>query len=177
MTEIALSRRLFIALVSLLIATLAFHGAVASALVTRGDDALRSGDEKSAFMYYRRAMIFEPTVTTAADRLAFHLALHHSRVDAKRAIVIANGGLHRNPQDGSLLADRALAEERLKAWSTAERDFTRAADILHDARYDQFAGKAALQRGDRSAARQHFNHALHLDPSFAPARVALKASR
>lgn len=173
MTELSLGRRLVLTAVAVVAAAMLFRGTVASALVTRGDDALRAGDEAVAFRYYRRALRVEPHEATAANRLAFHLALRRSGADARAAIAVADDVLCQNGSDGELLVDRALAEQQLHRWRVAERDFSHAAVLLHDARYEHFAGRAALHFSDRLAAQRHFRNALRLDPAFAPARAAL----
>jgi len=171
---IPVGRRLAIAAVSTAASAICFHGALASALVTRGDDALRCSDPVRAFAYYERARRIAPDSTVAADRLAFHLLQRGESPDVLRAISVATRALQSVPDDAPLLLDRALAEQRLHAWKSAERDFALAAHVSHDARYEQFAGRAALHSGDRSRAIAHFRMAHEIDPTFAPAAHALK---
>jgi tetratricopeptide (TPR) repeat protein len=168
MTIIPLSRRIAIAAVSLSIAGGLFHGQLASALVTRGDDAPRSG-----VRYYRRALAFDPHSNRAADRLAFYLAMRHAAGDAQAAIAVATAALAFVPGDAALLADRGLAEQRLGCWREAERDFGSAGASGRDARYDHLAGRLALRLGDAREARRFFSTALQHDPTFGPARAAL----
>lgn len=172
MNGISLRRRIGIACAALLLAAGLFRGQVASALVTRGDDALRAGDT-SGLRFYARALALDPTSARAADRLAFALAMRRSTHDAEAAIDVATAALDRLPDDGALLADRGFAEQRLARWAAAERDFGRAGAVDHDARYDHLAGRVALKLDDRRTARRYFALALRHDPRFEPARAAL----
>ena len=174
---IPLWRRFAIALVSLVLAAGLFHGQVAAALVTRGDDALRSGDRTAAVRYYRRALSIDAHSTNAADRLAFYLDLRNAHGDAQMAIEIATTALAARPTDAALLADRGLAEQHLQRWAAAQRDFVRAAEAGHDPRYDHLAARIALVRGHRSEARHYFALALARDANFDPARAALAVLR
>jgi tetratricopeptide (TPR) repeat protein len=173
MTVISLGRRASIAVVALVLAAGLFRGQLATALVTRGDDALRNGDRTASLRYYHRALAIDAHSSQAADRLAFALALRHSPGDAQAAIDVASTALARVPGDAALLADRGLAEQRLRHWRDAERDFGRAGIAGRDARYDHLAGRIALRLGDRDDARRFFSVALRHDPAFDPARAAL----
>ena len=170
-------RRLVVAASGLAAAFVLFHGQLATALVTRGDDALRGGDVKTAIRFYERATRLDPASLVAADRLAFELALRHDRSGATQAIAVATRTLTRNASDPNLFADRAFAEVQLRRWRDAERDFSRAGSLAHDARYEHFAGRMALHRADRNAARRYALLALVDDPGFAPARGMLRALR
>lgn len=167
-------RRFAIAACSLLAAGALFHAEVASALVTRGDDALRAGDQTRAIGYYRRALVVDPRSAMSADRLAFNLLLRHTVVDAREAIVLASTALVIHPDDVPLLVDRALGEQRISRFAQAESDFIRAGRLGHDARYYYFAGRLAMKRGMRAQSRRYFSSAVALDPHFAPARTALE---
>jgi tetratricopeptide (TPR) repeat protein len=170
---ISLRRRVALAIVALLIAGSVLRGPIALALVTRGDDALRSGDRAAGVHYYERALAFDPRSARAADRLAFALAMQHDPTAAQAAVAIASAALATTPDDPALLADRGLAEQRLRRWRDAETDFAHAGQAGRDARYDHLAGRLALRRHDHRAARVYFLAALRLDPAFAPARAAL----
>ncbi|GAC1416183.1 MAG: hypothetical protein NVSMB5_06200 [Candidatus Velthaea sp.] len=174
---IPLWRRLLLAAVATGLSAIAFHGSLASALVTRGDDAMRAGDAQRAFVYYNRALTLAPGSRVAADRLAFHLLQRNSAGDARYAIAVASRALERCADDAALLLDRAIALQRLQRWRGAERDFSLAATLTHDPRYEQFAGRAALHFGDRTRAIAHFRSALADDATFGPARSALKEMR
>jgi tetratricopeptide (TPR) repeat protein len=175
MKSMTRSRRLAVAGAALGMAFVLFHGQLATAVVTRGDDALRSGDVNTAVRLYMRALTLDSHSTVAADRLAFHLALRHDRHDAGAAVAIATKALAANASEPALFADRAFAELQLRSWSAAERDFDRAGRLAGDPRYEHFAGRMALRSGDRKAARRYARRALADDPAFAPARAMLRA--
>jgi tetratricopeptide (TPR) repeat protein len=168
------TRRIATAGTALVLAFGLFRGQLAAAVVTRGDDVLRTGDVGGALRFYRRALLLDRFSTTAADRLAFHLALRHNEVDARSAIEIADAALRATPSSAPLFADRAFAEVQLRAWPAAERDFARAGDLGHDVRYEHFASRIALRRGEPEAARAFARRALAWDPAFAPARTLLR---
>jgi tetratricopeptide (TPR) repeat protein len=176
MTSLTRTRRLFLAGAALAMAFVLFHVQLAEAVVTRADDALRAGDVDAAIRLYDRATRLDPRSTVAADRLAFHLALSHSRAGAQQAIAVASRALGANPA-ATLFADRAFAELQLRRWGDAERDFARAGSLAHDARYEHFAGRMALRSADRSAARRYARLALADDPGFTPARTLLRTLR
>jgi tetratricopeptide (TPR) repeat protein len=171
------TRRLLIAGVGLTLALALFHGQLASAVVTRADDALRGGDIDAAMRLYDRAALIDPFSSTPADRLAFNLALRHDRSDAARAIAIASRAIARGVTDPALFVDRAFARVQFGAWRDAEHDFARAGALARDARYEQFAGRMALHAGDRGAAVRYARTALAYDAGFTPARALLRALR
>ncbi len=177
MTMIPRSRRVACAVVSIAVAAVLFRAPMAEALVTRGDDALRSGDVRSAMRAYERANRIDPHATIAADRLAFFLAMRHDRASALRAIAISSDALAANGSDAALIADRGFAEMQLHAWAAAEHDFAIAGSVAHDARYDHFAARLALRRGDRHTARADARRAIASDPAFAPAYALLRSAR
>ncbi len=162
---------------SLAAAFVLFHGQLAAAIVTRGDDALRGGDVPAAIRFYDRAVRLDPSSVVAADRLAFELALRHDRGGAIQAIAVVTRALANDASDPGLFADRAFAEIQLRRWHDAERDFARAGSLAHDARYEHFAGRMALHRADRRAARRYALLALADDPDFTPARTMLGTLR
>lgn len=168
------SRRFLLAGTSLAMALALFHGQLAAAVVTRGDDALRGGDLDTAIRLYDRAARLDSRSIVAADRLAFHLALRHDRANARVAVAVATRALIANAAEPALFADRAFAELQLRLWRDAERDFDRAGELAHDPRYEHFAGRMALHAGDRGAAMRYARRALADDPSFAPARALLR---
>ncbi|BDE06390.1 hypothetical protein WPS_16660 [Vulcanimicrobium alpinum] len=136
-------RRAAVALVALVSAAFLFHAQVASALVTRGDDRLRTGDIDGAVGAYDRAMRLDPVSRTAADRLAFSLLMRHGDSDAARSYAIASAALQHAPRDANLLVDRALAAQRLRRWKSAARDFALAAAVAHDSRFARLAERLA----------------------------------
>jgi len=175
MRPITRLRRLTLAATSLALAAVLFHGQLSAAVVTRGDDALRTGDVDTAIRLYLRAAQLDSRSVVAADRLAFHLALRHDRASALLAVTIATRALGNAPSEPALFADRAFAELQLRAWRKAERDFDGAGRLRHDARYEHFAARMALRSGDRTAARRYAQLALADDPAFAPARALLRS--
>jgi tetratricopeptide (TPR) repeat protein len=171
------ARRSVLAGCALALAFLFFRGQLATAIVTRGDDALRSGDVVDAIRLYDRATRIDPRSSVAADRLAFYLALRPARARAERAGGVAPRALAAGAADSALFADRAFAGVQLRAWRNAERDFAAAGTLAHDARYEHFAGRMALHRGDRRAAAHYAQLALAYEPSFAPAQALLRTLR
>jgi tetratricopeptide (TPR) repeat protein len=175
-------RRLAVAALSLVLAAFLFRGNVASALVTRGDDALRTGDVDGAVRYYARAARLDGSSVVAADRLAFFLLMRRRPGDAGRAYAVADSALRAplsrsgasaHPSESALYADRALAALRLGDMRVAERDFATAAEAGRDPRYAYLAARAAGRLGDRAAMREHLRTALRFDASYAPALASI----
>lgn len=177
MKPITPARALLCAIISLITAAALFRGQLASAAVTRADDALRSGDTTTALRLYERALWLDSRSPIAADRVAFTLVMNHNRTSAERAIAVTSRALRRTPADPGLLVDRAFAEMQLRRWAPARRDFAMAAHLARDPRYDHFASRMALHMKDRDAARAYAREALHFDAAFAPARALLQATR
>ena len=175
MTQLPAQRRALIVLVSLSCAAILFRAQIASALVTRGDDRLRTADVDGAIRSYSRAVVVDRRSSIAADRLAFTLLLRRHDGDAARAYAVARAALQSNAGDSALLVDRAFAAQRLGNWRAAERDFEAAAETAHDPRYAHLAARIALRRRDRSAARSDLRVALRVDSRYAPARAMLAA--
>lgn len=143
------ARRCACAAIALATAGVLFHGSLAAAVVTRGDDALRSGDVATALRSYRKALVLDPGSTLAADRLAFQLALAHRPAAAAAAVAVASTALVLHPQEAALLADRAFGELQLHAWRHASADFARAGALTRDPRYISLAARLAVRPGER----------------------------
>jgi len=162
-------RRYTLAGTSLILAALVFRGQLSDALITRGDDQLRFGDRNVAVRYYERALRIAPDNATAADRLAFTMAMQHDRRSLESALRVSTAALAVNPSNANLLADRGFAEIRLGRSHAAALDFASAGTIGHDTRYASFAARLARKTGDRALALRETREALHDDPAFAPA--------
>jgi tetratricopeptide (TPR) repeat protein len=170
---ISLNRRCAIALTSLVLSGVLFHGQVATALVTRGDEFLQRGRVEQATRYYARALLFDERSAIAADRFAFAGILLRTPQSLETAIAAASQGLAASRDDIDLLTDRALCYQLERRYREAYHDFARAAVLRRDARLYHFAGWAALRAGDARAARMLWRAALAADASFTPARSAL----
>lgn len=147
-------RRVVVAAVSLCCCALLFRGNVATALVSRGDALLTSGDLSGAVRIYGRALRIAGNDADAADRLAFAFLLRRGPGDALRAYAAASTGLEAAPQDGRLWVDRGFASQRLSRWRDAEAAFLNAAAMTRDARYARLAARMASRAGDRPAEAQ-----------------------
>jgi tetratricopeptide (TPR) repeat protein len=171
---IPLWRRFALASISLALCALLFHGQIADALVTRGDSFLQAGEAGRAQGYYRRALWWDSTSAVAADRFAFVGFQLRTRGALDAAIAVASDALSRTPGERNLLLDRALCLQAEHRLSEARSDFARAAEIGREPQLLHFAGRAALRSGDRRAARRYWREALQIDPSFEPAKLALR---
>ncbi|HEY8296751.1 MAG TPA: tetratricopeptide repeat protein [Candidatus Baltobacteraceae bacterium] len=168
------ARRFLVAAASLSVAALLFRAQLGAALVVRGDDFLYRSDARQARTYYARALRFDPDSESAADRYVFFGLQVRTHASLDAAIGVASAYLRRHPDDGAILADRALAYLIERRYDKAEPDFERAARASRDPRYFTFAGWAALRAGRESVARDLFDRALTIDPRFRPARYALR---
>lgn len=167
-------RRCALAVVACLLSALVFRAQIALALVTRGDDFLTRGDVSRARQYYLRAVWLDDDLTPAVDRFAFFGAEQRTSSSLRESASVATRYLIRHPDDGLVLADRALCFELLKEYGPAARDFGAAAAQMRSAKYFTFAGWARYRLGDRKGARTLWGSALHLDASYSPALGALR---
>jgi tetratricopeptide (TPR) repeat protein len=176
MRSLSRPRRFALAGASLLLAAVIFRGPLSEALITRGDDQLRFGDRNAAIRYYERALSVAPRNGTAADRLAFTMALQHDRRSLEHALRVSTAALRGDPANLALLADRGFAEMRLGRSHAAALDFAAAGTLGHDTRYASFAARLARKSGDRELAVRETREALRDDPAFGPARLERRAA-
>ncbi len=167
-------RRLAIAGVSCALAGLLFHGQIAIALITRGDDFLTRGDISSARYYYFRAMRFDHNLGPAVDRFVFFSIEQRTPKRLREAIIVASAFLSDHPHDAALLADRALCYQLIKRYNLAAADFAAAASASRSAKYYTFAGWATYRLGERERARHFWKTALSIDGQYSPAVGALR---
>lgn len=170
---IPLRRRFALALVALVVSGLLFHAQVADALVTRGDSFMQAGRPARAARYYQRAVWWDPSSALAADRFAFVSFQLRSPAALAAGIAIASDALLRAPGNWQLLLDRALCFQAAGRLREARADFAQAAELRRDPQLLHFAGWAAFRSGDVSAAGRYWRAALRIDPTFAPASLAL----
>jgi tetratricopeptide (TPR) repeat protein len=126
-----LLRRLLLVAIALACTIPLVRGALASALVTRGDALLFAGDGR-AQQKYRLALTLDPSDDEAADRYVFAAFLSHDRRRILAAVAIADAALRAHPADAALLADRGLCLHVLRRYAPAARDFARAGSISGD---------------------------------------------
>jgi tetratricopeptide (TPR) repeat protein len=165
-------RRLRIAVLALLVSSLLFRGAVADALVVRGDDFLYRGDTLQALAHYRRALVVDARSSVAADRFTFVAMMRRSHSSLNDCIIVASRFLQRGESAG-VRSGRALCFLALRRYHSARQDFERAAALNHSARDLVFAGWAAKRTGDGRGARHLWALALQWSPAYQPARSAL----
>lgn len=170
-------RRTIVAATALLLGTFLFRSQVASALVVRGDDFLYRNDTSAALARYERALALNGGDPAAVDRIAFLGIEQRTRFSLRRATAVTSVYLGSHPNDAIILADRGLCYLIGREYVRAQSDFQRAAEILRDPRYFTFAGWAAYHAHDPQRARRLWIHAMAIDRSFLPARIALEHTR
>jgi tetratricopeptide (TPR) repeat protein len=141
-------------------------------LVDRGDVLAYAGDKRSSAMY-ERALFFDRANAVAADRLIFGAILSHDPARIRRAISIADGELATRPADATIEMDRALCFQLLRDFRSAVRDFSDVGLRSREPRALLFAADDAAKLGRISEARTLLQLAVHDDPRFSPARIAL----
>jgi Tfp pilus assembly protein PilF len=172
-------RRVALTAGSLAVAAVLLRPQLSQALVVRGDEFLVRSDAAGALVRYERALAIDPRNANAADRAVFAGMERHTPEALVRAVRTADAYLRIDPNDSTVLADRALCLLVRRKYDAAARDFEAAAAATSDARYYVFAGWARLRAGDARGARSMWTRALHLHPGFRPAEIALaeQASR
>ncbi len=167
-------RRAVLIAAALSASAVVLHAQLSSALVTRGDALAYWGSTPRARLMYERALWFDRDNGTAADRLVFAAMMSHEATLLREGVDVATDYLSRHPNDSALRMDRALCEQRLGRLAAAARDFEGAARARRDPSAMMFAAldERRLSRIGRS--RLLLKAALAFDPSFAPARVALR---
>ncbi len=121
-------------------------------------------------MLYQRALFVDPHNGVAADRYAFAAAISHDPTLERAGVLVASRYLMTSPDDASVLMDRALCYQHLRAIRAAIMDFERAAGLSHDARALLFAAldERLLNHFDR--ARALLRRATLFDHTFQPLR-------
>jgi tetratricopeptide (TPR) repeat protein len=173
MTATPLWRRLAIALLSLALSSLFFRGAVSVALVTRGDGFFQKGQLERARVYYARALFFDRSSALAADRFAFAGFEMRTPEAIASSLRVTSQALALAPSDVKLLEDRGLLYQLQRRYGLARVDLERAAILSGDSRWYHLAAWASYRSGDPERARRLWYAALHRNPSFVPARLAL----
>jgi tetratricopeptide (TPR) repeat protein len=143
----------------------------------RGDDFMYRNAYLEAMKRYERALAIDPTNGAATDRIAFIGMELRSVQSLQRAVSVATSYLAKRPDDGVILADRALCYLIQRRYALALLDFERAARLQKDPRYYVFAGWAAAHMNDRGRAQLLWLKALAIDPRNGPARAALERTR
>ncbi|HET9392957.1 MAG TPA: hypothetical protein VFO29_05515 [Candidatus Rubrimentiphilum sp.] len=166
-------RRLSIALFSLMLSALLFHVQLADALVVRGDDFLIQNRLQAASDHYARALWFDASSASAADRYMFVALQRRSPEQIRSAIQVADAFLSARGFDSSILFDRAMCYLRLKKYRAALMDFRRAAYTTRDPQVFVFAGWTAKRAGRRAEAVGLWRAALRLRSHYLPAAAAL----
>lgn len=166
-------RRLTIAFIAIALSVVLFRSQLAQSLVVRGDDFMYRGQNAQALTRYARALYLDPDLGIAVDRYVFLSMQLRDKHSLQTAFDFAAAYLSHNPNDATVLSDRATCYLVERRYRDARRDFESAARIQHSARDYVFAGWAALHTGDTGAARVLWHRALRIDPRFKPAAIAL----
>jgi tetratricopeptide (TPR) repeat protein len=170
-------RRIGVAIVTLGLASVLFRGQVAEALVVRGDDFMSRSALTEAMTRYERARAIDPDNSSAIERVVFAGMEMRTPASLRDATAAANVYLAEHPNDGAILADRALCYLIERRYALALLDFEHAAKVQRDARYYVFAGWAANRMQQRARARRLWKTALAIDGRYVPARMALEHSK
>jgi hypothetical protein len=95
---------------------------VAQSLVLRGDDVLRTGDQRAALRYYDRAIGLMPSLGVAVDRVGFAASMSGDTQLLRHGIAVTSRYLASYPGDEKVRWDRAICERHLGAGELAYRD-------------------------------------------------------
>lgn len=166
-------RRLSVAAFALLLAMPLVRPALSSALVTRGDALLYTGDAR-ARAKYALALRIDATNVVAADRYVFSAFLSRKPNELEDAIRVAGALLRGHPREATVRLDRALCLQLLKRYALAARDFELAGRERGDVQALALAAADAKRSGDALKARRLLREAAALDPSYLPVRVRLE---
>ena len=177
MSDLTPLRRCTLVAVAIGVSLLCARAAVASMLVSRGDEFARAGALEPAQQFYGRALWFEGTDRGAAERFAFTAFRIRTQTALEAGIRVSSRFLERRPDDRDLLLDRALCYQAARQFAAASRDFTRLARVSGDVRILHLAAWAAYRAGNPAAARTLWRRALRVAPQFGAARKALGRAR
>lgn len=167
-------RRLAVAAFALAVTGTLLRSQLSAALTVRGDDLLYQSDQGRALQFYRRALFFDPGNATAVDRYVFVSMMAHRPTLLARAILVGSAYLAKHANDLTILMDRALCEDLLLRYRSAESDFARVGLASRDPRALVFAGYAALREGRRARAHRWWRAALAVSSGYPPALRALR---
>ena len=173
MTPFSRMRRFAISATALFLAALLFRTQISEALVVRGDEYLSHSQTSQALERYRRALVFQPNMESAADRYVFASMEVHTQRSVRDALSAATQFLRRHPGDSKVLADRGLCYLTERRYGLASTDFKNAARLSQDPQTYVFAGWSALRSGSRSGAIALWKEAERLQPRYQAARIAL----
>ena len=116
-------RRFRMAITGIVLAAFLFRSQVAQALVVRGDDFMYRGESATALAHYSRALRLDPNSSIAADRYVFVQMERHTGTALRSCISTANAYLLKNPNDATVLGDRAMCYLLQRRYARALRDF------------------------------------------------------
>lgn len=134
-------RALVIVLAGLVGAYFPARGALADALIARGDEFARGGSPAEAGRYFRRALLVGGNTADVVDKIAFAAVRTHQRPEVARARAIATGFLAAHPEATVVRLDRALASAALGDSARAAADFRIVGRAWHDRRLLGLAAK------------------------------------
>lgn len=175
--QLTRSRRIWVAFVALGLAGWLLAPQISDALVVRGDDLMYRNAFEDALTHYERALRIDRTNTSATDRIVFIGMEMRTPKSLRRSVDVATAYLAERPNDGAILADRALCYLILRQYGLALLDFERAGALQRDPQYFVFAGWAAKHQHNLRGARALWAQALAIDPRYIPARRALDRIR